>query len=330
MVSNPTFVVWSRKKTLFLGLLFCFVSRVLLGQDPVLMNEAMWANSDCHRNYDASLEFTVFAEIPSDPQEIKNLEVKFREFGMVLWDEKHFLCRIVVTNEPPIQVLFVAEWTYLRDGKSAQRIVHLAHWRNEIARLARGNAPPGHSIETFDMTRDRFHDTMGVPVLEECRGLLFGGSSVTSEYFDNRALYREIDREWLSSPEFIISSLPNGTIRLSRKRSELVQSQMDYDPITSHQFTSATLPLDVETNDLNEATSWRRWSYQMHNEILRIASSTMKKVEMGVAVHGSASVHWHQFNEDSLRFPERIVDKLSLEDGLQFLADGQSEMESKK
>lgn len=52
-----------------------------LSQDVVLMEEAVWANADCYRNYDASFESTVLAEVPKDPLELSRLVEKLEARG---------------------------------------------------------------------------------------------------------------------------------------------------------------------------------------------------------------------------------------------------------
>jgi len=65
----------------------------------------------------------------------------------------------------------------------------------------------------------------------------------------------------------------------------------------------------------------------MHDHILRIASVTSQHMDDGLVVHGSVAVRWHQFNEETTLFPKSLIQDLSLENGLQFLTDGQSKTE---
>jgi hypothetical protein len=298
-----------------------------LSQDVVLMEEAVWANADCYRNYDASFESTVLAEVPKDPLELSRLVEKLEARGLQMWDEKQRRSRIVLSNTPPLQVLFASEWIWLRKGRSVHQSATVGLWNDKVSRLFTSKLPPGVSISPSGKSQFDFFRMCDVPVLEECEGDLFEGVSHPKEYFEDKLLFRDKMREGLSKAE--IRQLPSGTIRTSYKFPGF-QSIKDYDPVSSHGFYAATIPFDEKTSDSGEVSSWRRWNHQKHNNVFRISSVTSKHMDHGMVAHGSAVVRWHQFNEEAIRWPVSLVENLSLEGGLQFLTEGQSDAERLK
>ena len=235
-----------------LALVVFFACRNSLAQDIVSMEEAVWANADCHRNYDASFESTVIAEIPKDPIEVAKLEAKFQANGKKLWDEKQRRSRIVVSNDSPIQILFVSEWIWSQNGKVVSQFANVGYWNDGASRLFKSSLPPGVSIPELKQSQFYFRADCDVPVLEDCYGDLFEGISHPKDYFEDKELFRDKLRELLRVAD--VSVLPGGTIRTS-KQYPRVRVIMDSDPVTSHGFFSATIPIDEKTGDLGKESS---------------------------------------------------------------------------
>jgi len=281
-------------------------------QDFVSLTEVAWANSDAVKNYDVSykIEFSRQRPSPTSSNE-SNTSPAMDEMDMEIQ------ARLVMSNAPK-RVLFLSETKRTRKGlPKADRTFECCYWENGRARFisTQFDGVADGKQNLFEFYRNHF-----ILEVERCTGnILALGMEKDIE------AEREQFRHRFAETKAIVSA--TGAIRVSANTNVLkYRTVKTFDPVSLMPTMCSVDEIDPLTNARLKNVWWDSPRFELNKNVYRLVGCTFSGDSASGQTNGSAAFFWHQFNEDSVLFPEKVLEDFTMKTAEAFLRQGVEEL----
>jgi hypothetical protein len=299
----------------------------LRAQDTASFADVAYANAESMRNYDVSCRETYFAEIPQVKSDYDNFVKRLEQEKVPLWDEKRLMSRLVIDKGGgmnPERLFFVKEGLVFWQKKIIDRQFSFVLWKDgtEIHGFLRGNGETGVHTRKRSIGKTFFWHR--IPCFDS-----YDGSTMSPpesfNFWEDHANYWEIIKS--ESSDWSVFQSRSGRLQMERKAPDSHRVSY-FDPVSLLLTGFRIVGIDPTTGEadpsqeIEQHITWENMKsvYVLKSEVVREPTAGM------VMSNGTSAYHWHHLNEDDFKFPFEIADKVTVEESMVFLTEGQSEL----
>lgn len=281
-------------------------------QDFVSLTEAGWANSDAVQNYDVSYKIELSRQRPSPSSKNEShTSSSMNEMDIEI------TARLVMTKSPK-RVLFLSETKRTRKGLSkADRTFECCYWENGVARFisTKFDGISEGKQNLFEFYRNHF-----ILEVERCSGnILALGIEKDTE------AEREQFRHRFAETNAIVSA--TGAIRVTANTNiQKYRTVKTFDPVSLMPTMCSVEEIDTKTNARLKNIWWDSPRFELNKNIYRLVSCAFSEDTADGQTIGSASFSWHQFNEENVLFPPKVLTNFTMKTSEEFLRQGVEEL----